>query len=113
MTLLVQQRREFEAWFIGLRDDFARKRVQARITRLEAGNYGDSKPARNGVVELRIHYGPGYRLYTLKIARNAVVLLLGGTKATQTADVAEAADVASEIKAALKRTARSALPGKK
>ena len=65
----------------------ARAKVQVRIERLAAGNPGDVQPVGEGVSELRIDYGPGYRVYFKKIGREVVILLAGGDKRTQTADI--------------------------
>jgi len=77
----------FAQWLDGLRDVRARARVQVRIERLAAGNAGDVSPVGEGVSELRIDYGPGYRVYFKKHGREAVILLAGGDKRTQSADI--------------------------
>ena len=77
----------FAQWLDGLCDIHARARVQVRIERLAAGNPGDVKPVGEGVSELRIDYGPGYRVYFKKIGRTAIILLAGGDKRTQSADI--------------------------
>lgn len=77
----------FANWLDGLRDLRARARVQARIGRLEHGNAGDVKPVGEGVSELRIDYGPGYRVYFIRQKRELIVLLAGGDKSTQSADI--------------------------
>jgi len=77
----------FAKWLDGLADARARARVQARIERLAGGNPGDVKPVGGGVSELRIDHGPGYRVYFTKAGREIVVLLAGGDKSTQDADV--------------------------
>jgi putative addiction module killer protein len=82
----------FVQWLDGLRDIQARARVQARIERLAIGNPGDVEPVGEGVSELRINYGPGYRVYFKKRGRELVILLAGGDKNTQ----------AKHIKAALR-----------
>jgi len=73
-----------------LRDIQARARVLARIERLATGNPGDVKPVGEGVSEMRINYGPGYRVYYTKKGRTVVILLVGGDKRTQTADIKKA-----------------------
>ena len=70
-----------------LRDLRARARVQARIERLAGGNAGDMKPVGEGVSEMRIDYGPGYRVYFTRQKRELIVLLAGGDKSTQAADI--------------------------
>ncbi len=77
----------FEEWLYALRDRRAVARVDARVTRLEAGNPGDYKSLIDGVYELRIDYGPGYRIYFAFSGRQIVLLLWGGDKTTQTSDI--------------------------
>jgi putative addiction module killer protein len=77
----------FARWVDGLRDIRARARVLARIERLAAGNAGDVAPVGEGVSELRIDYGPGYRVYFKKRGRRLIILLAGGDKSTQSKDV--------------------------
>lgn len=85
--LQVRKTETFGRWLDGLRDVRARARVQVRIERLSAGNPGDVQPVGEGVSELRIDYGPGYRVYFKKQGRNVVILLAGGDKRTQSADI--------------------------
>jgi putative addiction module killer protein len=87
----------FAQWLDGLRDLHARARVQARIERLAAGNPGDVKPVGEGVSELRIAYGPGYRVYFKKHGREVVILLAGGDKGTQTRDIKAALRLARNL----------------
>jgi putative addiction module killer protein len=77
----------FAQWLDGLHDIRARARVQARIERLAVGNPGDVKPVGEGVSELRINYGPGYRVYFKKRGHELIILLAGGDKSTQVKDV--------------------------
>jgi putative addiction module killer protein len=86
----------FELWIEGLRDRQARQRIAARLTRLQAGNPGDVKSLGDGVSELRIDYGPGYRIYFTKRGRLIVLLLCGGDKSTQAKDVKKATALAKE-----------------
>lgn len=88
----------FERWLLGLKDRLARLRVQARIDRLAAGNPGDVKPLREGLSELRIDYGPGYRVYFIQRGPVVIVLLAGGDKRTQDADIKRALDIAKDWK---------------
>lgn len=74
-------------WLAGLRDRRARQRIQIRIQRLRLGNPGDVAPVGAGVSELRIDYGPGYRVYYLQRGREIIVLLAGGDKSTQRRDI--------------------------
>ncbi|MCC7184201.1 MAG: type II toxin-antitoxin system RelE/ParE family toxin [Rhodocyclaceae bacterium] len=77
----------FAQWLDGLHDIQARAKVQARIERLAAGNPGDVEPVGEGVSELRINYGPGYRVYYKKRGRELILLLAGGDKGTQAKDI--------------------------
>jgi putative addiction module killer protein len=79
----VRQTDEYSEWFTNLRDKQARARIDARIRRLSLGNPGDVKPVGEGVSELRIDYGPGYRVYFLQRGREVVILLAGGDKRKQ------------------------------
>jgi len=88
----------FDAWFSGLEDRMAKIRIQARIDRAEDGNFGDCEPVGEGVSEMRIHYGPGYRVYFTQAGREMVILLAGGDKATQAKDIKMALKLARELK---------------
>ncbi len=77
-------------WLAGLRDNQARARIVARIDRLSLGNFGDSKHLREGVWELRIDWGPGYRVYYAMAGRACVLLLCGGDKRKQSSDIGRA-----------------------
>lgn len=77
-------------WLAGLKDIRARARILARIDRLAVGNFGDCKAVRDGVSELRVDYGPGYRVYFGKVGKRIVLLLCGGGKRTQDADIERA-----------------------
>jgi putative addiction module killer protein len=85
--LEVRKTEIFVKWLDGLRDFQARARILARIERLAIGNPGDVKPGGEGVSELRIDYGPGYRVYFSKRGPSVVILLAGGDKRTQASDV--------------------------
>lgn len=93
----VRQTTLFSDWLGELRDRNARLRIVARIRRLELGNPGDVKPVGEGVSELRIDYGPGYRLYLVQAGSAVVILLCGGDKRTQDQDIAKAKRMAKEI----------------
>jgi putative addiction module killer protein len=86
----------FEAWLSGLRDGQARSRINARIRRLSLGNPGDVKPVGAGVSEMRIDYGPGYRVYFVQRGDFVVMLLCGGDKRTQNADIKRAIQIARD-----------------
>jgi putative addiction module killer protein len=85
-------------WLASLRDVRARARILTRIDRLTAGNFGDCKPLRDGVSELRIDHGPGYRLYYSRVGKVVVLLLCGGDKRTQNADIERAVELLTDFK---------------
>ena len=87
---------DFTRWLDGLRDAASRLRVVARIRRVEIGNIGDAKYF-DGIGELRIDHGPGYRLYFVKAGSSVIILLCGGDKSTQKRDIAKAKQMAKEI----------------
>ncbi len=87
----------FDRWFERLRDRRAAARVQVRIDRAESGNLGDYKPVGEGVSEMRIDHGPGYRLYFLQRGTEVVILLVGGGKATQAKDIELAKQLAKQV----------------
>jgi putative addiction module killer protein len=95
--LEVRQTKAFRDWFAGLRDVRARARIDARITRLKVGLFGDAKPVGGGVCELRIDYDPGYRVYFVQRGKEIVILLCGGDKRTQTRDISAAKAMAAEL----------------
>ena len=95
--LEVRQTDVFAAWFAGLRDREARARITVRIRRLSLGNPGDVKPVGSGVSEIRIDYGPGYRVYFVGRGDAVVVLLCGGDKRHQDRDIARALELAKEV----------------
>lgn len=84
----------FDHWLAGLRDEAARQRINIRIRRVSLGNFGDIKPVGEGVSELRIDHGPGYRVYLIQ--RGDIILLCGGDKASQPADITLAKRLARE-----------------
>ena len=85
---------EFDFWLRKLRDDRARARIQARILRLSLGNAGDAKPVGEGISELRVDYGPGYRVYFTQRGDELIVLLCGGDKSSQDKDIKSAKAIA-------------------
>lgn len=87
----------FASWLDELRDLRARARVQARIQRLTAGNPGDVKPVGEGVSELRIDYGPGYRVYFKRQGKALIILLTGGEKSSQARDIKTAQRLARNL----------------
>jgi putative addiction module killer protein len=88
----------FDAWFESLADRPTARRVQARIDRVEEGNFGDHKAVGEGVSELRIRHGPGWRVYFTQQGIEIVVLLAGGDKSSQSKDIAFAQQLARQIK---------------
>ena len=88
----------FSEWFLSLKDRKARAAVRVRINRLRLGNFGDCRHLSEGVYELRIHYGPGYRLYFGELDGENIVLLCGGTKGTQKHDIKKAREYWQELK---------------
>lgn len=93
----IRQTEAYARWFDSLRDRRARARIDARIRRLSLGNPGDVRPVGEGVSELRIDYGPGYRVYFVQRGRTLVVLLAGGDKDTQDRDIRIALELAREL----------------
>ncbi len=87
----------FTKWFDCLKDRKARARIQARIDRVEMGHFGDVAPVGEGVSELRIFFGPGYRVYFVQRESVLVVLLSGGDKDSQQSDIAKAKEIARKL----------------
>ena len=87
----------YAKWFFRLKDERAKARINARIYRLSMGNPGDVKPVGEGVSELRIDCGPGYRVYFIKRGNILVILLCGGDKSTQSSDIAAAKTLARGV----------------
>jgi putative addiction module killer protein len=92
----IRETEEFSGWLRALRDSQARARIAARIRRLAFGNPGDVRPVGEGVSELRVHYGPGYRVYFVQRGEVLIILLCGGDKSTQERDIAAAKRLAKE-----------------
>jgi putative addiction module killer protein len=93
----IRQTEVFANWFRVLRDRQAMARIQVRIDRLQLGLPGDVKPVGEGVSELRIDYGPGYRIYFTKRGRELIILLAGGDKRTQDRDIKKAIQLAQDL----------------
>lgn len=87
----------FDEWLSSLKDRAGAMRIQARIDRVEDGNFGDIAPVGEGVSELRIHFGPGYRVYFTQRGLDVVILLAGGDKATQSKDIKNALELARKL----------------
>lgn len=82
----------FRDWLNSLRDSLAAARIRARLTRVRAGNFGEVRTLGDGVVEIKIDHGPGYRLYYAMTGKTVVLLLIGGDKSTQKRDIKTAKD---------------------
>jgi len=80
----------FTAWLDGLRDKVAQARVRVRLRQVQAGNFGDCESVSEGVIELRLHVGPGYRVYCGRRGKFVVILLSGGDKSSQATDIKHA-----------------------
>ena len=93
----VKRTEEFNSWIKGLRDSKARVKILVRIDRLADGNPGDVVPVGNGISEMRIHYGPGYRVYYINRGEELVILLCGGDKGSQAGDIQDAKKLLSEL----------------
>lgn len=90
----IRKTETFERWFTGLRDRNAVARIKSRIDRLQLGLLGDAKSVGEGVSEMRIDYGPGYRVYFVQRGTKVVILLAGGDKRTQSRDIEKAIELA-------------------
>ncbi len=90
MMFLVEKTEEFDKWFRRLKDRKAKARILLRLQRIESGNLGDNESVGYGISEIRIHYGPGYRVYYKKSGARLILLLLGGDKSTQERDIIKA-----------------------
>lgn len=90
-----QKSDEFDAWLVGLKDPVGKARIALRLDRAVKGNFGDCEAVGAGVSEMRIHYGPGYRLYFTRRGMVVYLLLLGGDKATRKRDIKRAIEMAS------------------
>ena len=95
--LEVRQTKAYSEWFTNLRDRVAKVRIDIRIRRLTLGNPGDVKPVGEGVSELRVDHGPGYRVYFIQKAGVYIVLLAGGDKSSQERDIVNAKTLAREL----------------
>ena len=94
----IQKTATFDTWLSALRDKLGRIKIQTRIDRVELGNFGDCESVGEGVSELRIHYGPGYRVYFMQRGLEIVILLAGGDKSSQKQDIQTAHAMARRIK---------------
>ena len=96
MPMELKQTETFQKWRARLKDDRTRALIASRLDRLAYGHAGDVEPVGSGVSELRIHYGPGYRIYIQKRGNTIIVLLCGGDKSTQAKDIKTAKGLADE-----------------
>lgn len=94
----VRQTRGFKDWLVALDDGIGRHAIASRLDRLQFGSLGDAEPIGDGLTELRIHVGPGYRIYIMQRGKVLIVVLGAGTKKTQRRDIKAAQKLASEIK---------------
>jgi putative addiction module killer protein len=94
---IIRTTETFNAWFAGLLDKQAAARIQVRIDRAEDGNFGDCAPVGEGVSEMRIHHGPGLRVYFAQRGMEIVILLAGGEKSTQASDIKTVLEIARKI----------------
>ncbi|MFD1103700.1 type II toxin-antitoxin system RelE/ParE family toxin [Sphingobium olei] len=92
-----QQTPTFAKWFDGLKDTKAKSKIAARIARVQIGLMGDVKAVGGGVSELRIDFGPGYRVYFTKRGQQLIILLVGGDKGSQQRDIGRAKEMAAQI----------------
>jgi putative addiction module killer protein len=86
----------FDRWLLGLRDPRGKARVLARVERLAGGFLGDVQPVGQGISELRIHFGPGYRVYFMQRGQTLILILAGGDKSSQDRDIARAKAIAND-----------------
>lgn len=96
--MTIKKTGNFTAWETALRDRRALLHVQARIRQMSLGSFGDAKSVGGGVMESRIHYGPGYRLYYMRRGEEVVILLVGGDKSTQRKDIETARQIAKGLR---------------
>jgi len=90
--------RAFREWLLSLRDRRARVKIEQRVDRLEEGNAGDVKSVGDGILEMRVDYGPGYRVYYVQRGSVCIILLCGGDKSSQKQDIQRAKVLAEQIK---------------
>ena len=97
MVKVIHTTAVFDEWFSSLRDRQGKLRIQARIDRAEFGSFGDCEPVGEGISEMRIHVGPGYRIYFVQHGLEIVILLAGGDKSTQAKDIKTAQKLARQL----------------
>ncbi|MEN6435964.1 MAG: type II toxin-antitoxin system RelE/ParE family toxin [Anaerolineaceae bacterium] len=94
----IRQTDTYKKWFASLQDRNARMRIDVRIRRISLGNLGDVKPVGEGVFEIRIDYGPGYRVYFLQEGVTLIILICGGDKSSQSRDIKRAIEIAQSLR---------------
>ena len=94
---VIRETETFKSWFVSLRDTRAQYRILTRIKRLGKGNPGNVKPAGEGISEMRIDYGPGYRIYYKDTGKEIIILLCGGDKRTQSRDIEKAKELLQDL----------------
>lgn len=94
---LIRRTDEFNAWLLGIKDGITHRRLLVRLRKASLGNLGDVKPVGEGVFEMREHFGPGWRMYYVRRGEMLIVMLGGGDKSTQVADIAKAVRLAATI----------------
>jgi putative addiction module killer protein len=97
MTYTVKRLEEFSDWLKGLKDGLTRQRLNKRLRKAQLGNLGDVEPVGEGVFEMREHFGPGWRMYYVQRGEMLIVMLGGGDKATQQADIRQAIALAKSL----------------
>ena len=97
-SLRINKTEEFDRWLRNLRDQVAKRAINTRISRIAVSNFGDSKSVGEGVMELRIHVGPGYRIYFTMVGSEVVLLLVGGDKSSQNQDIDKAKRLANQVR---------------
>ena len=95
--IILRQTETFSRWFSSLKDRSGRVRILSRLDRIAMGNFGDVKAVGEGISEIRINAGPGYRLYFVRREKTVILLLCGGDKSTQDRDITRAKDLAKTL----------------
>ena len=90
---------EFESWLDGLKDKISQVRIAARLRQIESGNLGDWKAVGDRISEMRVHFGPGYRLYFTRKGNVLIIMLAGGSKSSQTRDITRARNILLQLEA--------------
>jgi len=95
--ITIKRTSQFDAWFSGIKDGLTKRRLIARLRKVQLGNFGDVKVLEKGICEMREHFGPGWRMYYVQCSEQLIVMLGGGEKSSQSADIAKALKTASKI----------------